>query len=168
MHRVQVAAGAPPVARTLRLAAVAAAVVGLDQATKAWAASALDDRSIEVLGDAVRFHLARNSGSAFSLFTGWAPALAIVALVLVVVLVRMGRRETDPWLLVALGLVLGGALGNLADRLFRAPGLLEGSVVDFIDIGAWPTFNLADVAITLGAVGLVLRGWRGGTEPPKG
>lgn len=142
---------------------MAAAVAGLDQATKAWATRALDDGPVELAGDTVRLRLVRNSGSAFSLFTGWAPALAVVAVVLVVVLVRMGRRESDPWTALALALVLGGALGNLADRVFRDPGFLSGAVVDFVDLGWWPTFNVADSAITAGAIVLLIRGWRGGT-----
>lgn len=162
---MQVAAGAPPVGRAARLVAVAAAVAGLDQAAKAWVVAALDDgRTVELIGSSVRFRLVHNSGSAFSLFTEWTPALAIVAAVLVALLVRMGRRETDWWLALALAVVLGGALGNLADRVFRDPGFLRGAVVDFVELGPWPTFNLADAAITLGAVVLLLRGWRGERE----
>lgn len=154
MHRLQVTAGATPVTRVLALAGL---VAGLDQATKAWAVEALSDESISVVGDFVRLDLARNTGGAFSLFVGWAPILALIGMVLVVVLVRMGRTEQDRWLLAGLVLVLGGALGNLSDRIFRAPGFLEGAVVDFVDVGSWPTFNVADSAIVVGAVILILR-----------
>lgn len=148
---------------------MAGAVLVADQLSKAWAASALaDGRTVEIVGDTVRFRLLRNSGSAFSLFTGYAPVLAVVAAVLVVVIFRMGRRETDPLASTALALVLGGALGNLGDRIFRAPGFLEGAVVDFVDVGRWPTFNVADSAITVGAAILVLTGWRLGRPAGRG
>lgn len=160
MHRLQVPAGAPPVARTFRLAAIAVAVAGFDQATKAWAVRALDDRPLEIVGSAVQFRLTRNSGGAFSLFTGFTPVLAVLATLLVVVLIRMSRHETDPWLAASLAVVLGGAFGNLADRVFRDPGFLEGAVVDFVDVGSWPTFNVADSAIVVGAIIMILRGWR--------
>ncbi len=148
---------------------MAGAVLVADQLSKAWAASALaDGTTVEIVGDTVRFRLLRNSGSAFSLFTGYAPVLAVVAAVLVVVIFRMGRRETDPLASTALALVLGGALGNLGDRIFRAPGFLEGAVVDFVDVGRWPTFNVADSAITIGAAILVLTGWRLGRPAARG
>jgi len=164
---MQVSPGAPPVAATVRFVALAALVAGLDQATKVWAVAALSDGPIEVIGRGVQFRLARNTGGAFSLFTGSTTVLALVGVVLVVFLVRMARRETDPGLTLGLALVLGGALGNLADRVFRDPGVLKGAVVDFIDVGAWPTFNLADSAIVIGAAILILRGWKSG-EPARG
>jgi signal peptidase II len=83
--------------------------------------------------------------------------LAILAIVLSVVLVRAVRRTDDVVILIALSLVLGGALGNLFDRLARSPGFLEGAVVDFVRVGSFPTFNVADAAITVGAVLLVAR-----------
>ena len=75
---------------------------------------------------------------------------------LVVVLVTVGRSIDRPLVAVALGLVLGGALGNLADRLFRSPGLFRGPVVDFVDLRWWPVFNLADAAITVGCLVLLV------------
>lgn len=155
------ATGAVRPGRTLHLLGVAAVVVGLDQLTKAWAVEALVDGPIELIGDSVQFDLVRNRGGAFSLlsFDGVTPLLAIAAIALSLWLVYLGHREDDRWLVFGLALVLGGALGNLADRLFRDPGVLEGAVVDFVDVGAWPTFNLADAAITVGVVLLVLRGW---------
>lgn len=155
------ATGAVGPGRTLHLLVVAAIVAGLDQLTKAWAVAALSDGPIELIGDAVQFDLIRNRGGAFSLlsFDGVTPLLAVAAIALSLWLVYLGHREDDAWLVFGLALVLGGALGNLADRLFRDPGVFEGAVVDFVDVGAWPTFNLADAAITVGVVLLVLRGW---------
>ena len=139
------------------VAGIVVAVVALDQATKAWATSGLRDGPVSIIGHTVEFQLARNTGSAFSLFQTVTPLLAVLAVGLVAVLVRTLNRTEDLTVLVALALVLGGALGNVADRLFRAPGFLHGAVVDFIKVGSWPTFNVADSAITIGAVLLV--GW---------
>ena len=135
-------------------AAIVVGVVVLDLATKIWAVSELADGPVVVFGD-VGFALTRNTGGAFSLFQGFTPLLAIVAVLVAYVLVRAVRRTDDVLLVVALALVLGGALGNLVDRVFRAPGVLRGAVVDFVRVGSFPTFNVADAAITIGA-GLVI------------
>ena len=84
----------------------------------------------------------------------------MLAIVVAFVLVRAVRRADDPLMLVALSLVLGGAIGNLIDRLFRAPGFLRGEVVDFVHVGRWPTFNVADSAVTIGAMLLVVWAFR--------
>jgi signal peptidase II len=104
----------------------------------------------------VELRLAYNSGGAFSLFRGFTPLLAVLAVVIAFVLVRAVRRTEDRWTLVALCLVLAGALGNLADRALRPPSFLHGRVVDFVSIGSFPTFNVADSAITVGAVLLLI------------
>jgi signal peptidase II len=84
----------------------------------------------------------------------------VLAVIVAVVLVRVAQRMTDPVMVVALSLVLGGAIGNLLDRVFRSPSFLRGEVVDFIRVGGFPSFNVADSAITIGAVLLVVWGWR--------
>jgi len=134
-------------------------VVGVllaDQLTKLWAVRRLADGPVALAGDTVSFRLARNTGSAFSLFQAFTPLLALVAIGVAVFLVRAVRQARDVLLVVGLSLVLGGALGNLSDRLFRTPGFLHGGVVDFVHVGAWPTFNVADSAITSGAVLIVV------------
>ena len=128
----------------------------LDQLTKLWAVRDLADGPISVIGDDIGFALTRNTGSAFSLFQAFTPLLAIVAIGVAVLLVRAVRRTRDPLMVVGLSLVLGGALGNLVDRVFRAPGFLQGAVVDFVHVGSFPTFNVADSAITIGAVLIVI------------
>jgi signal peptidase II len=133
------------------------AIVAIDQLTKAWAVSALAGGPKHLVGDLVVFDLARNSGSAFSRFQGYTPVLAVLAIVIMVFLARSLRQTTDRWMLVGLVLVLGGALGNLADRLARSPGFLRGHVVDFVAIGWWPVFNFADSCITIGAIILIVR-----------
>ena len=98
------------------------------------------------------FELTRNSGSAFSRFQGYTPVLAVLAIVIAVFVARAVRQATDRWMLVGLVLVLGGALGNLVDRFVRSPGFLRGHVVDFVAVGWWPVFNVADSCITIGAI----------------
>ena len=139
---------------------VAAVIVLVDQLTKIWAVSALSDGPVEVIGTLLQFRLTRNPGGAFSLLTGLTPVLAVLAVFMVVYIVRTTRRTTDLVMAYSLALVLGGAVGNLVDRLLRSPGFLRGEVVDFIKIPNWPTFNIADSAITVGVILIAVRGWR--------
>jgi signal peptidase II len=136
------------------------AIVAIDQLTKAWAVAALSDGPVHVIGDTVEFELTRNGGGAFSRFQGMTPLLAVGAIVVTFVLFRVLRRMTDSVLVVALTLVLGGALGNLVDRFVRAPGVLRGHVIDFVSVGWWPVFNVADSCVTIGAVLLIVRSLR--------
>lgn len=151
------ASGGDSGARAWVIVAVVAAIVVLDQLTKAWAVSALDSGPKYLIGHSVRFELARNSGAAFSGFQGYTPILAVLAIAIAVVIARQARRATDPWIMAGLILVLGGAVGNLCDRVFRSPGFLRGHVVDFVAVGWFPVFNVADSCITIGAVILVVR-----------
>ncbi len=140
--------------------AVAAVIVALDQLTKIWAVAALSDGPVEVIGTLLQFRLTRNPGGAFSLLTGLTPVLAVLAVVMVVYIVRTTRRTSDAVMAYSLGLVLGGAVGNLVDRMVRSPGVLRGEVVDFIKVPNWPTFNVADCAITIGVIVVAIRGWK--------
>ncbi|MHB1776337.1 MAG: signal peptidase II [Acidimicrobiales bacterium] len=157
MRRLQerraVTALSRPGGRRPLLAALAAAavVVALDQVTTSLAVAHVHQPT-HLLGP-LGLTLTYNTGSAFSLFTGDTVVLAALAVVLAAVLVAMARRVGRLSTALALGMVLGGALGNLADRLFRGHG---GAVVDFVTLTHWPTFNLADAAITVGVVLLVV------------
>lgn len=152
-------------ARWPLLLGVAAVVLALDQLTKAWVVDALSDGHTVDLVGSLRLRLTVNHGSAFSLADGRGPLISLLALVVVAVLLRTGRHATRAPMAVALGLVLGGAFGNLVDRAFRAgDGFLGGGVVDFVDLQWWPVFNLADSAIVVGAVVLFVLQWREG-EP---
>jgi len=136
--------------------AIAAAVIAIDQLTKTWAAHTLATRDIDLFWT-LRFHLARNRGAAFSLAFGSGGMVAILAVVVVIVLIAIGRSIGTRLGVLSLGLVLGGALGNLVDRAFReGSGFLGGAVVDFIDLQWWPIFNVADMAVSIGGVLLVL------------
>ena len=148
--------------------AIVLGVVAADQLTKLWAVRELADAPVAIVGDTVDFRLARNTGGAFSLFQAFTPLLAVVALVVAFFLVRAVRNAEDTLNLVALSLILGGALGNLLDRVFRSPGFLRGGVVDFVHIGAWPTFNVADSAITIGAILLVVWAFRSDMKVRRG
>lgn len=132
-------------------------VVAADQATKAWAVAVLSDGPIRVIGDFLRLRLTRNPGAAFSILQGSGAFIALLAMgtaVVIWVVLRDVNRRIES---IGLGLVLGGAVGNLVDRIARGDGLLDGAVVDFVDFDFFPTFNVADSAITIG-VGLVLLG----------
>lgn len=136
--------------------ASAGAVVAVDQLTKWWALAALADGPIRLIDGFLQFRLVRNPGAAFGLIPGAGSLVALAALAAVVVIVMVVRQLGGPWEGVAMGLVLGGAVGNLIDRVLRAPGLLDGEVVDFVDFDFFPTFNTADSAITIGAILAVL------------
>jgi signal peptidase II len=143
-------------ARSLRgPLALAALVVIADQLTKHWAVNSLDDRTIDVVWT-LRLHLAFNSGMAFSRGDGLGPIIGVIALVVVVAFVVSLRRSGSRWSTIGVGLIVGGAVGNIVDRLFRDPGWLRGRVVDFIDLQWWPIFNVADIGITVGALMLLV------------
>ena len=139
-------------------AATVAAVVLLDQVTKAVALEALaGGRTIDIVWT-LRLNLTFNYGMAFSAGTGAGPLIGTVALAVAAWVARLGWRSTLPSHAIVLGLVCGGALGNVVDRLFRGDRWMRGGVVDFIDLQWFPVFNLADSAITIGAAAIVLAG----------
>lgn len=131
-------------------------VVLLDQLTKIWAVADLADGPIEVIGEFFELRLTRNPGAAFSSFQGGGPILGLVAVVMAIVIIfalSSTERRSEA---LALGAVMGGALGNFVDRVFRGEGFLDGAVIDFIDFSFWPTFNVADSGITLGVIALLI------------
>jgi len=138
------------------LLSVAAVVLALDVVTKVLAVRLLTPgQPVSIIGDTVTWTLVRNSGAAFSMATGYTWVLTLIAVGVVVGIIWMGRRLVSPWWAIGLGMILGGALGNLVDRFFRSPGPLRGHVVDFLSIGWWPVFNVADPAVVGGAILLV-------------
>lgn len=146
------------------LVLTAVVVVAADLATKTWVVRDFGDGHVDrVIPGFLAILESRNAGAAFGLATGATIVLSVVALAVAAVIVRESRRlRSSPWAL-ALGLLLGGALGNLGDRAFRSPGFLRGQVVDWIALPHWPVFNFADSAITVGgvlAVGLAVAGRR--------
>jgi signal peptidase II len=134
---------------------VAGLWLALDQLTKHWAVNHLADGHVDHLFWTLQFNLAFNSGMAFSRGRGLGPIIGVVALIVIVVLLLSLRRNDSRLGQVAVGMVIGGALGNVADRLFRGDGWLHGSVIDFIDPQWWPIFNVADIGVVVGGILLV-------------
>ncbi|MCV7316783.1 signal peptidase II [Mycolicibacillus parakoreensis] len=147
---------AKPPRRLKLLLSVAAVVLLIDVVTKVLAVRLLTPgQPVPIIGDTVTWTLVRNSGAAFSMATGYTWLLTLIATGVVVGIIWMGRRLVSPWWAIGLGMILGGAMGNLVDRFFRAPGPLQGHVVDFLSVGWWPVFNVADPAVVGGAILLV-------------
>jgi len=143
-------------------ATVAVASVVIDQLTKWWAVNDLKGRErIDLVGDLLGLRFVLNPGAALGTGAGYTIVLSVVAIAVVVTLLVIARRLRDPWWAVGLGLFLGGAVGNLIDRLFREPSFLRGHVVDFIDYAGFFVGNVADIALTLAAVAIIWRSWTG-------
>lgn len=144
------------------LAGTAIVALALDVVSKVLAVAALEGHDpVRLLNGGLFLVLYRNPGAAFSLATGMTWLLSLIAVAVVIAIVRLAPRLRSPGWAFGLGLVLGGALGNLVDRFFRSPGPLRGHVIDFLSLLApdgsvWPVFNLADSAIVTGGILLVL------------
>lgn len=134
--------------------AVAAVVITADAVSKALALRDLPGRPpVRLLGGLLTLRLTTNPGAAFGVGTSYTAIIALIACGVIVYVIRMAARLRSLAWTIALGLMLGGAAGNLGDRLFRAPGPLRGSVVDWLNLPHFPwTFNLADASITCAAV----------------
>lgn len=143
------------------------AIVLVDQLTKSWAVDRLSrqscsvpDACIDLIGP-LRFRLSFNSGAAFSSFTGGGPVLGVIAFAMAIYLIYLSVTTSDRLLGFLFPVVAGGAVGNLWDRVARADdGFLSGSVVDFIDVQFWPIFNIADIAVVCGVIGIAVLLWR--------
>jgi signal peptidase II len=143
---------------------VAAAVIALDQVTKELALRALADGPIDIVPGAVTLRLTYNSGGAFGLLQGLPGLFLVLSLVISVLIVLWARRIEEPGWGIPLGLILGGGLGNLVDRIFRSTG---GRVVDFVDLHVWPVFNVADSAIVVGVLTIFLLSARSARSSPE-
>ncbi len=157
------AVSAPPRRHTTWIVLVTALIVlVIDQLSKAWAVSKLEGRPpIELLGTWLQLNFVRNPGAAFSLGGSSTIIVSLLAIGIVVVLLVRARGLGSVWWAVAMGGMVGGALGNLSDRVFRTPGGLRGQVVDFIQIPHWPVFNVADMAVVCSAILMVVLAFRG-------
>ncbi|GIU83309.1 MAG: lipoprotein signal peptidase [Acidimicrobiales bacterium] len=142
--------GGRPPRRVLLVGAVALVVVAVDQLTKQWALEELADGPVHLFWT-VELRLVRNSGAAFGIGRGLGPVLSLVAVAVLIMLSRSVRDVRGVTASVSLGMIFGGAAGNLLDRLLRGgEGLLRGEVVDFVDLGWWPVFNVADASVVCG------------------
>lgn len=158
--------GAEPDRRRPRLAVVALLValttLVADQATKIWALQSLTPgEPIDLIGEVIRLNILRNPGAAFSIGNQATWLLTVVSVVILVFILASIRRLGHTGWTICLGLLLGGAVGNLVDRLFREPGVGRGHVVDFIDYGGLFVGNIADIAIVAAAGTIALLAWRG-------
>jgi len=141
---------------------IAAAVVAIDQLSKQWALSALEEGVARpLLGEVLSLELVFNDGAAFSLGAGYTWVLTLVAAVVTVGIVVYARRARSNPAAILFGVGLGGAVGNLIDRLFRAPGFGQGHVVDMINYNGWFVGNIADIAIVGAALVFVVMGVAG-------
>ncbi|MDF8264253.1 signal peptidase II [Luteipulveratus sp. YIM 133296] len=141
------------VGKILLLVVVAASAYALDQLSKAWAVSSLDvGVPRELVGDLLQLRRTSNPGAAFSIATNATWILTVVACCVIACTIYVARRLRSRGWACALGLLIGGALGNLTDRFFRAPGGGKGHVVDFLELPNWPIFNVADMCIVSAAV----------------
>ena len=148
--------------RTVLVLATAVVVLVADVISKvAIVATMHEGETVRLIGRLLRINYTRNAGAAFSIGTGATVLFTAVAVVVAVVIVRQSRHLVSRSWAVTLGLLLGGALGNLVDRLLRAPGPLRGHVVDWIELPHWPVFNIADSAIVVGGCIAVLLAARG-------
>ncbi|MGW1377243.1 signal peptidase II [Streptomyces sp. NPDC002446] len=148
--------------RIVALLLVALVVYLLDLGSKLLVVAKLEHHEpIQVIGTLLQFSVIRNRGAAFSIGEALTIFLTIIAATVIVVIARIARKLYSlPWA-IALGLLLGGAFGNLTDRIFRSPGIFEGAVVDFIAPAHFAVFNLADSAIVCGGVLIVILSFRG-------
>lgn len=148
--------------RIVALLVVALLAYLLDLGSKMLVVAKLEGHEpIRVIGDLLRFEAIRNPGAAFGMGEAFTVIFTCIAAVVIVVIVRLARKLYSlPWA-IALGLLLGGALGNLTDRIFRSPGVFEGAVVDFIAPANFAVFNLADSAIVCGGFLIVILSFRG-------
>ena len=144
-------------AQYLSLLLVATVVVIVDQLTKSIALANFEDEPVDVIEGVLTFRITYNSGGAFGLLQGL-PGLFLVATIVATVVILFWVRHLDrPHWMVPLGMVLGGGIGNLIDRVVRST---DGQVVDFIDFHVWPVFNIADACIVIGVVWLIFLGGR--------
>jgi len=138
---------------------LAALVVTVDALTKRWASIEFAEGPRVLIQDFLLLRFTENPGAAFSLLQDAGPYLGVAAIVVSLGLLWSIRLERPAMETVAYGLIVGGALGNLVDRLFRGPGLLDGKVIDWIDLWWIPTFNVADMSITIAVTLLVVHAW---------
>ncbi len=134
-----------------RLFSLALVIWALDFFTKNWAVENLSAAPRQLIGSFLQLTLFRNPGAAFSMATSFTIVFTTISIAVALFIARYAARITSPWWAYVAGMVLGGVLGNLSDRIFRAPGFLYGHVIDWIQIPHWPIFNVADSAIFIAA-----------------
>lgn len=153
---------ARPLSLYVALLVTAAVIVVVDQVTKSLALENLSDGPVDVIEGILTLRLTYNPGGAFGVLQGVPNFFLIATTVIVIFILYWARTVRSAAWAIPLGLVLGGGLGNLFDRVFRET---DGRVVDFVDLHFWPVFNVADSAITLGVIALLIMSFRAETQP---
>ena len=152
----------PNVVYRRQLLVTALIVVLVDLATKAWAVARLENQSdIKVIGEFLKLSFVRNPGAAFSFGTSVTWVFTLIAMAVSIAILVISRNVTNRTWAIALGGLLGGAVGNLIDRIFRSPEVFHGHVVDFISVPNYPTFNISDSTVVLSAIAMVILSFRG-------
>lgn len=146
--------------RYLTALGIATVVVVADLLTKRYAALHFDGNPVEVIPGFFGFTYLENPGGAFGLFPGGGTIIGIAAIVVTVVVLAALARPRPPLETVALGFVLGGAVGNLVDRFARGDGIIDGPVIDWIELWFIPTFNIADASVTIAVALLLIHAWQ--------
>lgn len=139
---------------------IAVAVVTADLLTKRYASLNFTDAPVEVIPGFLTFTYTENPGAAFSLFQDGGQVIGVIAIGIAAFILGILRAERPRFEVIVLGLVLGGALGNVFDRIFRGDGFLDGKVIDWIDLWWIPTFNIADASVTIAVALLLIYTWR--------
>ncbi|MGA7226801.1 MAG: signal peptidase II [Acidimicrobiia bacterium] len=145
--------------RYLLAVGLASAIVILDLLTKRYAALHFTGNPVEVIPGFLTFTYTENPGSAFSFFQGGGSVIGVIVIAVTVAVLWALRNDHPRPEQVAFGMIIGGALGNLADRVFRGPGMLDGRVIDWIDLWWIPTFNVADMSVTFAVAVLIIYAW---------
>ena len=164
MHGLQETRRARPLSLYVALLITAAVVVVVDQVTKSLALENLADGPVDVIEGILTLRLTYNPGGAFGVLQGVPNFFLIATTVIVIFILYWARTVQSAAWAIPLGLVLGGGLGNLFDRVFRET---DGRVVDFVDLHVWPVFNVADSAITIGVIALLIMSFRAERQPDE-
>jgi signal peptidase II len=142
-------------------------VVAADMLTKRWAASSFRDGPQTVISEILTFRFTENPGAAFSMFQNAGPFLGVAAVIAVGFIGASLARPRPKHEVVAFGMIIGGALGNLIDRIARGEGFLDGKVIDWVQLPNFPTFNVADSSVSVAVVVLLIGSWRSGSLASK-
>lgn len=145
--------------RYLLAGSIAVALVVLDLVTKRHAALNFVDERVVLIPGFLEFTYHENPGAAFSLFRDGGQLIGVVVIIVVGAVIWTLRNHRPTTEVVVFGMIIGGALGNLADRVFRGDGFLDGKVIDWIDLWWIPTFNVADMSVFLAVVVLLIHSW---------
>ena len=152
----------PNVVYRRQLLLTALVIILIDVATKIWAVSKLENQpEISVLGEFLKFSFVRNPGAAFSIGTGITWVFTLIAIAVSIAILWISKSVMNRAWAIALGGLLGGAVGNLIDRIFRSPEPFQGHVVDFISVPNYPMFNISDSAVVISAIAMVILSFRG-------